>query len=163
MMVLIVVLLISNSMAIAQETVIIKNKPDLRNYHYELGDPYKPGVMGFASFVLPGLGEMLEGETVRGIVFLGGIAGLNAIRMSILLHGESGSSPESFTAIRIAKLTLHLLSMIDAVHMAKVNNIEFRTQNKTAVFLNLVPYLGSDDYNQPVNNIPVGLTLLINF
>ena len=68
----IILLLISKRIAFGQDTINIKSKPDLHGYHYQDGDPYRPGVMGFASFVLPGLGQMLEGETGRATLFFGG-------------------------------------------------------------------------------------------
>jgi TM2 domain-containing membrane protein YozV len=159
-MVLIGALLICYSIADGQDTVKNKIKPDLHNYHFQIGDPYNPGVMGFASFVIPGLGQIIEGETVRGICFLGAIVGLNVYRR--FSFSNSGSSGYQRNLL-IAKLGIHIWSMFDAVHMAKVNNVEFRNQNKTAINISLVPYLGSDEYYKFNNDIPVGMTLLISF
>ena len=60
-------------------------------------------------------------------------------------------------------LGLHIWSLFDAVHMAKVNNLEFRSQYPNSVNLNMAPYFGSEDYNKYINDVPLGLTLSINF
>ncbi|MBS3770958.1 MAG: hypothetical protein KGY70_14765 [Bacteroidales bacterium] len=52
-----------------------KTKYDYRNYEYEKGDPYDPGVAGITSFILPGLGQTISGEAGRGLGFFGGYAG----------------------------------------------------------------------------------------
>jgi hypothetical protein len=164
-LIFICVCLLSNSIAYAQDSITVKSKPDLHEYHYQEGDPYRPGVMGFASFVLPGLGQLLEGEAGRAFLFFGGGIGLNLIRLSYLMRPESGSlhNEKARRNIRYMLLGLHVWALFDAVHMAKVNNVKFRNQNPGSVSLNLAPYFGSDDYNKYINNTPVGLTLLVNF
>ena len=143
----IILLLISKRIAFGQDTINIKSKPDLHGYHYQDGDPYRPGVMGFASFVLPGLGQMLEGETGRATLFLGGLVGLNIIRYSFITRPESGSlhNVNNISKVRYILLGLHIWALFDAVHMVNVNNMKFRNQNPGSVSLNLVPYFGSDD------------------
>jgi hypothetical protein len=60
-------------------------------------------------------------------------------------------------------LGIRLWSFFDAVNIAKVNNLFFRDQDKTSLDLNLLPYIGSPDYFQLHEEIPVGLTLFITF
>jgi hypothetical protein len=142
-----------------------KTKYDLKGYHYQFGDPFNPGVMGFASLIIPGLGQILEGETARGFGFFGGFVGLNIIKYRIRMRPSIGSSnyAKSLNTVRYALAGLHIWSLFDAIHFAKVNNMVFRDQNKTTFDLQLMPYLGSYDYYTPNNEVPVGLTLLINF
>jgi hypothetical protein len=142
-----------------------KKKYNTKTYHFEPGDPYNPAVMGFASFVLPGLGQILEDETVRGCCFLGVLVGLNIIKYSYLFWPESGSvnNQNKIMAVRYMKVGIHIWSLFDAVHVAKVNNMVIRDQGKTTFDFQLLPYTGSYEYYSMNNEIPVGLTLLINF
>jgi hypothetical protein len=146
---------------------INKTKYDLKAYHYQVGDPYNPGVMGFASFVIPGLGQILEGETARGFGFFGGFVGLNIIKYRILMRPSSGPlngvTSLNRNTVRYVLAGLHIWSLFDAIHVAKINNMAFRDQNKTTFDLQLLPYVGSYDYSTLNNEVPVGLTLLINF
>jgi hypothetical protein len=119
--------------------------------------------MGFASLIIPGLGQILEGETVRGLGFFGGFVGLNIIKYKIRMRLLSGS-PKNVKSLNTVVLAgLHIWSFFDAIHVAKVNNMVFRDQNKTTFDLQLLPFVGSYDYFTLNNEVPVGLTLLINF
>jgi hypothetical protein len=159
-------LLILNIISNAQYR-INKTKYDLKGYHYQFGDPFNPGVMGFASLIIPGLGQILEGETARGLGFFGGFVGLNIIKYRILMRPSSGPlngvTSLNRNTVRYVLAGLHIWSLFDAIHFAKVNNMVFRDQNKTTFDLQLMPYLGSYDYFTLNNEVPVGLTLLINF
>jgi hypothetical protein len=157
-------LFILNLMTNAQYR-INKTKYDLKAYHYQYGDPFNPGVMGFASLVIPGLGQILEGETVRGFGFVGGWIGLNIIKYKIRMRPSIGSSnyEKSLNTVRYVLAGLHIWSLFDAIHVARVNNMVFRDQNKTTFDLQLLPYVGSIAYFTLNNEIPVGLTFLINF
>jgi len=53
----------------AQTYKINKQKYDYKMYMPQPGDPNNPAVMGLASFFIPGLGQMLSGETGRGLAF----------------------------------------------------------------------------------------------
>ena len=53
---------------------INKTKYDYSTWTYEEGDPYNPTTCGILSFI-PGVGQMVAGEFVRGAAFLGGVAG----------------------------------------------------------------------------------------
>ncbi|ULB33745.1 MULTISPECIES: hypothetical protein [Proteiniphilum] len=49
-----------------------KQKYDYKMYVPQPGDKHNPIVMGFSSYFVPGLGQMLSGEVGRGLAFLGG-------------------------------------------------------------------------------------------
>lgn len=46
-----------------------------REYIKQPTDPNNPAVAGLVSFFIPGLGQMISGETGRGLGFLGGSVG----------------------------------------------------------------------------------------
>lgn len=50
----------------------LKHMYNARDYVKSAGDPYSPGWLGFGSFVIPGLGQVLSGETGRGLAIFGG-------------------------------------------------------------------------------------------
>ena len=50
----------------------LKDTYSPKEYVKSANDPYSPGWSGFASFVLPGLGQVINGETGRGIAFFAG-------------------------------------------------------------------------------------------
>ena len=53
----------------------LKDSYNPREYVKSTYDPYSPGWSGFASFVLPGLGQVISGEAGRGIaIFAGDVA-----------------------------------------------------------------------------------------
>jgi hypothetical protein len=56
----------------AQTYNINKDKFDFHQYIPEYGDPYNPAVSGICSLIVPGLGQMMCGETGRGLAFMGG-------------------------------------------------------------------------------------------
>lgn len=50
----------------------LKKLYNAKRYHKQSGQPYSPGLSGVASFLIPGLGQVFDGEIGRGIlVWLG--------------------------------------------------------------------------------------------
>jgi hypothetical protein len=168
-MILICILLISK-VASAQYK-INKNKYNYRSYTYQGGDPYNPSVAGLTSFLIPGLGQMISGESGRGAAFLGGFAGgaimiVAGVNLSNT-YTESDPGNEGSIVIVAGLVTVGLISMIgvdiwavtDAIRVAKVNNLAFRDKNKTGYNLEVIPYVGS----LRTENLPIGLSLRVRF
>jgi hypothetical protein len=86
---------------------------------------------------------MLSGEVRRGLVFLGG-----AFISAILI----GVAP---TLSAVAYLAVDIISVIDAVRVAKVNDLAFRDKGKTSMLA--IP-IGSTHYIHTV-----GFTWMIRF
>lgn len=66
-----------------------KTMCDYRTYSYQEGYPYKPSAMCFVSMVIPGLGQILEGEGGGGFLFLVPSVTLTIINWR-LMEGQSG-------------------------------------------------------------------------
>ena len=49
-----------------------KTRYDHKAYVYKSGDRYIPVLAGFCSLPVPGLGQAISGEPIRGLAFLGG-------------------------------------------------------------------------------------------
>jgi len=80
---------------------INKTRYDYRTYTYQDGDKYNPAVAGITSFLIPGLGQVISGETIRGLAFFGGFSLALAstsfgmiMTFAILGSGISGETPK---------------------------------------------------------------------
>jgi hypothetical protein len=133
-------------------------------YRYYEGDLYNPALMGTSSFVLPGLGQLLEGENLRGIGFLSLLVGVNIIQYQIKRNPESGyyQNNKKIWTIRYIKLGIHVWSALDAGRVAKIKNLAFRDKNKRIPDVQVLPFVSSDD-NFQCNNVSAGMTILVSF
>lgn len=147
-------------------------------YVRQPGDPYDPVLAGVASYFVPGLGQMISGETLRGLAFMGGellaystaMIGFAAILNTTTYYDEPMFVPlESATynsnnrrtnqfwsnagvAMTITGIAgwigIHIWNIVDAVQVAKVNNMYFQAQRQQEFSLSLRPFLGVDRYSQ---------------
>jgi len=148
---------------------INKTKYDYHTYTYQIGDPYNPSVAGVASFLLPGLGQMLSGEGDRGVAFLLGDIGFAVICVvgyeNALNYIETKSGATGIGAMVIGlmgTIVIDIWSIVDAVHVAKVNNLAFRDKNKSSLNFKIQPYFGNMASTRS-SNIPMGLSLKMTF
>ena len=117
-----------------------KKNFNYKDYSYEPGDRYNPTLAGAASFLVPGLGQIIVGETGRGLAFMGGYVASYAVILTAT--SEFSDDPLRVTSSQqtraILGLTGILISSIwsigDAVRVAKVNNLASREINKKVSF-----------------------------
>lgn len=150
----------------AQSYKINKLNYDYKQYTPKIGDPYNPMVSGLCSFFVPGLGQMLSGESGRGLGFLAGYVG------SVVLYGvgaaqDLGTEGQSGSGTMLlgagGMLAIGIWSIVDAVKVAKVNNMYSWDKNKTSsISLELAPYVTQININNEIST-PVGLSLRLNF
>ncbi len=149
-------------------------------YISQPGDPYNPTVSGLASFFIPGLGQMLCGETARGLGFLGGFTGSYMVCLSGLVmaqgnynwadlnypggyyNDKSELGAGLFLVGGVAMMATYIWSIFDAVKVAKVNNMYMQDLRKNHVSIQLKPYIDTKTYPN-ITDKPVGMTLKINF
>lgn len=102
-------------------------------YHYD--DRYNPGLCGIASFAVPGLGQIIAGESRRGVAFLGGAAVTYIFTYSgaLLIQGSDSFESSTFRTGTVLFLggiggliTINIWATVDAVRVAKVNNLAIR-------------------------------------
>ena len=155
----------------AQRYSINKYKYDSRLYYPEFGDAYNPALCGVCSFLVPGLGQIVCGETGRGIAFMGGyigclvIAEAGAVQFTnSYAYGNSGFSGTGMMLLGgFGMLGVYIWSIADAVKVAKVNNMYIRDLRKTsAISLELAPYVTQISVNNQ-NTSPVGLSMRVKF
>lgn len=174
---LISILLVSGANVEAQRYSVIKKEYDYHLYTPQPGDPYNPVISGVCSFLVPGLGQMIDGEVGRGLGFMAGTAGCILIFgtgeiflvKTIIggMEGENTNTPSTlgltFIYVGLGGMTvLDIWSIIDATHIAKVKNMYRQDHGKANLSLELKPYIESIAMNNRVT-IPVGLSLMVSF
>ena len=117
------------------------------DYTRDAGDRYNPTLAGVASFFVPGLGQALSGETGRGLLFFAGSVVTSGITISSfsstkksILNGQvveyevkkSGSNVGAYLGL-VASAGIWIWSIVDAVKVAKVNNLAYRDKNKVGL------------------------------
>jgi hypothetical protein len=149
---------------------ITKISIDTRAYSFKKSDPFNPISAGIASFIIPGLGQMASGKPGRGILFLTGFTGCLAVSAEGLFKYWSSAGGnygvdeplQVFRAGLIGAICIDLLSIADAVNVAKVNNLVLRIKHRTSYNLNIKPFLNTPDYGLK-HNIPIGLDFKLMF
>lgn len=151
------------------------------DYRKEEDDRYKPWLCGVSSLVIPGLGQMVAGETGRGLAFLGGnLACVVAERVAIgrvnyyFDQNKSGYISDSefqkkgggaLGALYIAamiQLGVDIWSICDACKVAKIKNMYYQDLGRQAYSLNLAPSF--DFATGPDGYVPTaGLKLSMSF
>ena len=145
---------------------------DYHLYEHQKGDPYSRFWTGAASFVIPGLGQIFEGEWVRGLLFIAGNAALySGYRANMNVEYDSAGNVVSATpdgplayVCFFGQLGLDLWSIIDAVHVAKIKNMYYQDLKamRGSLDIDLEPYFA---YTPSSNGITpaAGFSLKLNF
>lgn len=144
-----------------------KSKYDFKTYSYQAGDPHNPSAMAFASIVIPGFGEILEGEGKRGFPLLIGSISLKVIKTYVTFRSSPEMSYTNKDAIRksilITQIGLRIFSAIDASRIAKVNNLAFRDKYNKDISLKVMPFC-EEQTNYGISMVyPTGFTILVSF
>lgn len=160
----------------AQRYSINKYNFDSRNYVPKTGDVNNPAICGVCSFFIPGLGQVVSGETGRGIAFFGGYIGCLVIAeaggiqiMSNLASNRyyrTGNPNEGVGTLLLGlggMAFVEIWSIVDAVKVAKVNNMYYRSlRNTSSLKLEVSPYAEQLSINNQITT-PVGMTMRVKF
>ena len=157
----------------AQTYSINKLKYDSHMYIPQFGDPYRPALSGACSFIMPGLGQMISGEVGRGLGFLGGSAACGLVGtlgyVVAVLNAYSGDSQNAGFGVGMmvvgygGMLALDIWSIVDAVNVAKVNNMYIQSLRKSSsINLEVTPFISQISVNNKIE-MPVGLSLRVRF
>ena len=134
-----------------------KSKFNYKEYSYQAGDRYEPSLAGVCSFLIPGLGQVASGETARGLGFLSGyVLSYGMILGSVDHEGNIKNLAQARTGA-IGLIVIWIWSIVDAVQVAKVNNLALREKNKISS-IRLQPTILP---NGNSNKIATGLRLSI--
>lgn len=162
-----------NESVVIPKYTLIKRDYNTRLYVPQKNDPYSPTLAGLSSLFIPGLGHMLCGETERGLGFLGAslgstiVMGLGINLMSKAYHGYEPALARGallFLAGMTSMCVVDILSIVDAVHVAKVKNMYYKDMTSTlsSMEVTLSPYIGQLSMNNRVVR-PVGLSMTVRF
>ncbi len=144
-------------------------------YIKDVYDPYNPVLYGVCSFFIPGLGQILEEETMRGLSFLGaavgcgvvaGIGSSMALNSAINGNGVVGLVGNLLeVAGGLGVLAIDIYAIVDALKVAKVKNMynqDLRRLGYNGVDFKLTPSLAY--VNTPSGIAPsAGLSLTVKF
>jgi len=143
-----------------------KNKYDRKSYTYQPGDPYNPAVCGVVSFLIPGVGQMIASETGRGVAFLAGYVGcwvVYGVGIGTAATSTSTYQLGSGAGLALAGLfgaiAVDIWATVDAVRVAKVNNLAWRDNYAPGTGLQISPDLKL----LPGQKVAPGLTLTYKF
>jgi len=177
---LLILLCISAFSTINAQTYSEKvEKYDTHQYVKQFGDPYSPVLAGVASYFIPGLGQIICDESSRGFAFLGGYVGCFALMTwgytEMYVSVFEGLQESSYTSPNMrgsgkmmlgvaGMLGISIWSIVDAVHVAKVNNMFYQDHFKRTgnIQLDVEPYVEPLTLCNQVT-VPVGLTLKATF
>lgn len=144
----------------------LKKIYNYKEYVPGLVQNYSPAWAGVASFLIPGLGQMVCGSVGRGFAYLGGVVGCYTVMYSGAFMGFAGESAVGqilMCAASAGALAIEICSIVDAVRVAKVKNMyENDLRRKYSFDMKLYPSVGcirSADGLQPAP----GMTLAFRF
>lgn len=149
---------------------MIKGMYNPKMYVSRPGDPYNPIVSGVCSWIIPGLGQMLSGETGRGLGYLGGFLGFALIGgvgsgIAVSSYSDGGIIAGSLIMVvgYVGMLGIDIASIVDAVRVAKVKNMYLNDpKNRASMNFEIAPYIEQISMNNQIVT-PVGMTMRIKF
>ena len=132
-----------------------------RNYVSQPGDPYSPGWAGVASFFIPGLGQALDGEWVRGLGFFFGASAWTVLGNAFYYEGEDEIALIAYGAT----LALDIWGIVDAIKTAKIKNMYYQDIRgmHSSLDIKLQPYFAYTPVSTTTLAPAAGLSLRLSF
>ena len=162
----------------------IKGNYNPKEYVKQSTDPYNVGWYEATSFFIPGIGQLLSGETWRGLAFIGGEAILVSVITTaaenvseVAITNENGfltgyTDPKvgkrnmavMLTAIGL-DLGLSIWSSIDARNVARVKNMDYQDliKGKKPIELSFAPTISLAPDPSGVFQPCAGVSMQLNF
>lgn len=137
----------------------LKHIYNYREWTAARGNNHSPALMGVCSFFIPGLGQMISGEAVRGLGWLGSAIGCSVVGSVLAYYTDE---PIFLLIGSVATLTVEISAIVDACRVAKVRNMYENDLMRANYALELHPsvdYIRLSDRIQPV----AGVTLALKF
>lgn len=143
-----------------------------REYVPEQGDRYSVGWGGWASFFIPGLGQMINGEGGRGVGYLLGSILCEAVTISgsnLVNGGMADIGAPILLSGLIALMAVDISAIVDGVRVAKIKNMYYQDlqlmKKYPEVNFTMQPYISTTGGRiGAVPDTPVaGVTLCMTF
>ena len=122
---------------------------DSSRYMKQPNDPYSPFWAGFASFIIPGLGEAITGEWGRAAGFFFSNLGI-ALSQSLIVNDavirEGGYAydhlPAGYWILMAGRVGLNIWSICDSVKIAKIKDMYYQDMQaqRAALDIRLDPF-----------------------
>lgn len=143
----------------------------LYDHHYYVpqpGDPYSRFWTGFASLIIPGLGQAIEGEWTRGLAILAANVGLALVQHTNVEYDSYGYIYDPGTLFWMAgaaRVVLNVWNIFDAVHIAKVKNMYYQDLRamRAGLDFKLEPYFAYAPTGGNTLRPTAGLSLKLSF
>ena len=139
---------------------------DPRSYVEQKGDRYSPVWGGIASAIIPGLGQMVNGELGRGFTFFGAYAGC----FVLATLGTSNVSPNNnaggiISGIAFAgMIATGVWSIVDGVRVGEIKNLYARdTESMSAISVRMDPFFAKAASTTSGQAAAAGLKLTVSF
>lgn len=140
------------------------------DYVKAIDDRFSPVWGGICSFVLPGLGQMINGEVGRGFAFLGADLGCSLMAgYGAAMSEWSEAGIPLFLAGSLGMLACEVWSIVDGVRVGKIKNLYFRdTVGLASIDFKVEPFLATTmtplDGSSFAGGSPVaGMTFALRF
>jgi len=152
-----------------------KIRYDHRAWEYHPDDPHNPAICGVVNLFVPGVGQMIAGEGGRGAAFLVGtmgcfaLYGVGAVKTTLAVEEAitynreyQGEGLAMMGIGLLGAITLEIWSIVDAVRVAKVNNLAWRDKNNQSYRLDFEPYIAPLTYSDN-SHVQVGVNIAVRF
>jgi len=140
-----------------------KDLYDSKDYVHVQGEPYSPVGSGIASFFIPGLGQVLNGQAGKGIgMFFGDVL---LVTGAIVVGSVcTGKATAGVLICLSGALAIDIWSICDAVHVAKIKDLYYRDCERLygAVDVKLFPSITLAQTGQGLQPA-AGMTLAMRF
>ena len=154
---------------------------DTRDYQFSTDDPYDPVLAGIASLFLPGFGQCIDGEFARGVGFFFGQSAIAFVGTCLLcipiydydILGNGAGNGFFRAAAPIvlgtlgAEAILGIWNICDAVHIAKVKNLYYRSldqgYDEAAVDFRIEPSFAMTPNSTGALSPTAGVSLKLSF
>lgn len=136
------------------------------DYRPQSGDPYSPALSGIASFLIPGFGQILCGETTRGLKWFGGVASCYFLLGMMPVTENEGLLLTEVVVGSIGVICISIGSIVDAILVSKIKNMYYRDLKKiSSIDFSLKPFITNTNPNQrlSLDNTSLGLSFNLTF
>lgn len=138
---------------------------DPKDYVKRIDDRYYPVWGGIASAFIPGLGQIINGQTERGLAIMGVYAGC-ALVSAVGLEAveEAGAGPLMYLLGVAGSLATNIWAIVDGVRVGKIKNLYTRdTSGMASVDFKMEPFLAMTAPSVNGQNPVAGMKLSISF
>jgi len=137
------------------------------SYSYQKGDKYIPLLVSLPSLLIPGLGQVINGDVLQGIGYLGGTAlsFFTVIYGGLINWGGSTLAGNSLMIIGAVGFVLFpVTSAIQSYKLSKYKNLYYRDlKQSNTIEVGFKPWINIRDKNVVLNTQSVGLSLNVRF